>query len=206
MKTPRRRLSRDERLQIHTLYYQAGWQCPDIARQLGVNIRTVERCVKGLVSPYRPRGRKGVIDTPTKARLIVHATANAEQRRKPWTQIAAELGVKADPRTIYKVFESERYYRRVATEKPFLTDVHKQNRLYWSDLAVTWPSFVWGRIIWSDEATFRLGHEKLYVTRKAEEKYLPDCCVPKFKDFVSLFGHTGQLVLSVVRLACLALY
>ncbi|PVH90681.1 hypothetical protein DM02DRAFT_416155, partial [Periconia macrospinosa] len=172
-KTPRRRLTRDERLRIHTLYYKAGWKCAQIAYCFGIPERTVERCVKGSVTPDRPRGRKGVLDTPTKSRLIAHATANSEQRRKPWTQIAAELGIHADRRTIHKVFEGERYYRRVATEKPWLSDIHKQNRCFWSNLAVTWPSFIWARIIWSDEATFRLGHEKLYVTRKAEEKYLP---------------------------------
>jgi transposase len=120
-------------------------------------------------------------------RLLFHATANHEQRLKPYTEIAAELGIKACAKTIHKVFEQEHYYRRVATEKPWLTAFHMQNWLFWSNLAVSWPQEIWNRIIWSDEATFRLGHEKLYVTRRPEERYLPACCVPKFKDFVSLF-------------------
>jgi hypothetical protein len=28
-----------------------------------------------------------------------------------------------------------------------------------------------------------MGHGQVYVTRKVEEKYLPECCVPKFKQF-----------------------
>ncbi|PVH90509.1 hypothetical protein DM02DRAFT_547659 [Periconia macrospinosa] len=141
-KTPHRRLTRDERVRIHTLYYQAGWQCPDIARFLGINYRTVARCIKGSVTPHRPRGSKGLLDTPTKSRLIAYATASGEQRIKPYAQLAAELGIHADPRTIRRVFKSERYYRRVATEKPWLGEIHKQKRLFWSNLAVTWPSLI----------------------------------------------------------------
>lgn len=186
-KTPRRRLTRDERVRIHTLHYQAGWHYQQISQELGIPRETVRRCIQGSITPDRPRGRKPLIDTPTRRRLIFHSTANREQRLKPYTEIAAELGIHADPRTITKAFHKERYYRRVATEKPWLNAEHIQKRLFWSNLAVNWDEKTWARIIWSDEATFRMGHEKLYVTRRPEEKFLPDCCVPKFKEYTTLF-------------------
>ena len=70
-KTPRRRLTRDERVRIHTLYYQAGWDSYQISRELEIPYRTVRRCITGLISPYRPPGSKPLIDTPIRRRLIV---------------------------------------------------------------------------------------------------------------------------------------
>jgi transposase len=70
-------------------------------------------------------------------------------------------------------------------------------------LAIHWAPDIWQRIIWSDEAAFRIGRGKCYVTRRAEEKYNKDCCVLKFKDFTTLFvwaciggdGSKGPLVI-----------
>ncbi|PVH90193.1 hypothetical protein DM02DRAFT_734687 [Periconia macrospinosa] len=154
---------------------------------LAIPYETVRRCIKGTISPYKPPGRKPILDSPIKCRLLAHATATREQRFKPIAQVAAELGIHADKRTINSAFNKDQYYRRVATQKPWLSEEHIQKRLFWSNLAVTWPIDIWHRVIWSDEATFRLGGGQLYVTRRPEEKYLPDCCVPKFKDYVSLF-------------------
>jgi transposase len=124
-----------------------------------------------------------MLNTPIRRRLIEHATASYRQRRKSFQQIAHELGIEASKRTLTEAFDREGYHRRLASEKPLLTAKHMQDRDFWSQLAVNWSQQIWSWIVWSDEASFRCGQGKVYVTRKAEEKYLPDCCVPKFKDF-----------------------
>jgi hypothetical protein len=48
------------------------------------------------------------------------------------------------------------------------------------------PQSVWNRVIWSDEASFRIRRGKVYVTRGPKEKYPPSCCIPKFKDYSSV--------------------
>ncbi|XTI89201.1 hypothetical protein V2W45_1469433 [Cenococcum geophilum] len=65
-------------------------------------------------------------------------------------------------------FEREMYYRRVAIEKPFLTKAHKSARLTWAG-------------------------GQVFVTRHPEEKYLPECCVAKFKNYSisQLYGILG---------------
>jgi transposase len=83
-----------------------------------------------------------------------------------------------------KAFEKEQYHRRKATEKPFLTQQHKENRLKWAWEHLYWTEEQWSQVAWGDEMSISLGDkDDVYVTRKAEERYLPDCCVPKFKRY-----------------------
>lgn len=193
-KTPQRRLTYQERSRIHALRHNAGWTYKRISQELQIPTGTVRHCALGPITPPKPNGgRKAILTTPIRQRLIAHATASQEQRAKSWVQVADELGIRADPRTITKAFYKEGYYRRVATEKPLLQPHHIHDRVFWTQLAINWTREVWNRIIWSDEATFRVGRGKLYVTRRAEEKYLPACCIPKFKDYadVHVWGCIG---------------
>ena len=182
-KTPSRRLTYQERCQIRTLRHNAGWNYQRISRELEIPYETVRQCCLRQTTPQKPRGRRPILNTPTRQRLVTHATCSREQRLKPFGQIAAKLGIKVDTRTLTKAFNKEGYYRRVATEKPLLTPKHIQDRLWWAATCLSWPQEIWNRVIWSDEASFRVGRGKLYVTRRPEEKYLHACCVPKFKDF-----------------------
>jgi transposase len=180
---PYRRLTHSERARIHTLRYTTGWPCTRISRELQIPYETVRRCTHEPITPTKPRGRPPLLNTPLRQRLISHATSSHEQRLKPWAEIAHELGINVDQRTLTKAFHQEGYYRRVATEKPLLTPKHINDRLWWAATCQSWPGSVWSRVIWSDEASFRVGRGKVYVTRRPEEKYLPSCCVPKFKDY-----------------------
>jgi transposase len=182
-KTPQRRLTYQERASIHALRYHAGWKYSQISRELEIPYETVRQCALSQITPQKPRGRPPLLNTPLRQRLVSHATASHEQRLKPLREIAHELGINVDRRTLAKAFDKEGYHRRVATEKPLLTPKHINERLFWTQLAVNWTQDVWNRVIWSDEASFRCGRGKVYVTRRPEEKYLRDCCVPKFKDF-----------------------
>lgn len=182
-KTPQRRLTYQERARIHALRYDAGWQYKQISQKLGIPYNTVRHCAKGPLTPQKQLGRRPLLNTPIRQRLVAHATSSHEQRLKPLREVAHELGIHVDNRTLTKAFEKEGYHRRTATEKPLLKPEHMQAREFWAQIAQHWTQDIWSRIIWSDEASFRVGRGKVYVTRRAEEKYLRDCCVPKFKDY-----------------------
>jgi len=47
-------------------------------------------------------------------------------------EVAELEGVQACRCTLVTAFEKEQYHRRVATEKPLLTEAHKQHRLAWA--------------------------------------------------------------------------
>ncbi|KAF2176141.1 hypothetical protein K469DRAFT_646195 [Zopfia rhizophila CBS 207.26] len=48
---------------------------------------------------------------------------------------------------------------------------------------------MWAAVIWTDEASIRTGGGQIFVTRYAEEKYDIDCCVPKFRGYLSWMIH-----------------
>src|SRR3954451_19799760 len=109
-KTPQRRLTYQERSRIHVLRHNAGWTYKRISQELQIPAGTVRHCALGPVTPPKPKGGyKGLLTTPIRQRLIDHATCCQQQRAKPWTEIADELGIRADPRTFAKAFYKEDY-------------------------------------------------------------------------------------------------
>ena len=183
-KTPQRRLTYQERNQIRALRLHGGWSYAAISRKLEIPYETVRRTAHSETTPTKPAGRRPILDSPIRTQLINHATSSREQRLKPLREIAHELGINADERTLRKAFKTEGYFRRVATERPLLKPEHMNKRLFWATICKSWEQEIWRRVVWSDEASFRIGKgNKVYVTRRAEEKYHRDCCVPKFRDF-----------------------
>ena len=184
MKTPRRRLTYKERIQIHTLS-DLGWTQRAISQKLGIRQQTISLCLRAPCTPTKPTGRNPILDTPLRRLLVQHTTQNAEQRRKTREEIAHELGITVCRRTLIKAFEKELYHRRKATEKPFLTEEHKAERLRWAWAHLWYTDEQWDRAGWSDEMSARTGAGEVYVTRRADEALHPDCLIAKFKDYSS---------------------
>ncbi|KAF2825599.1 hypothetical protein CC86DRAFT_417992 [Ophiobolus disseminans] len=130
-KAPQRRLTAQERGRIHALRHQAGWPYARISRALEIPYETVCYCALSLVTPQKPpSGRSPLLNTPLRQRLVSYATASHKQRLKPFEEIAYELNIHVNNRTLTKAFNKEGYYQRVATEKPFLTEKHINDRLF----------------------------------------------------------------------------
>jgi hypothetical protein len=183
-KTPNRRLTYKERIKIQTLA-EIGWPQKAISQKLGIPRSTVSLCLQTPQTPTKPQGRPPILDTPMRQLLVRHATENAEQRRKTREEIAHELGINVCRRTLIKAFEKELYHRRKATQKPFLTEKHKRDRLQWAWMHLWYDEEQWARVGWADEMSAQTGQGEVWVTRRAEERYLPECCVPRFKNFSS---------------------
>jgi transposase len=115
-KTPQRHLTYAERARIHALRYDALWPCTKIASHLQIPYETVRRCTHQPITPYKTNGRPPLLNTPLRQRLVSHATATHEQRLKPLREIAHELGINVDQRTLTKAFNKEGYHRRVDRE------------------------------------------------------------------------------------------
>ena len=183
-KTPNRRLTYKERIRINTLH-EIGWKQKDIAQKLGIPASTVSLCLRTPETPTKPKGRSPILSTPFRILLVRHATENAEQRRKTREEIAQELGITVCRRSLIKAFEKELYHRRKATEKPFLTDQHKADRVKWAWEHLDWTDDQWAGIGWSDDMSAQAGPGEVWVTRRAEERFLPACCVARFKGYSS---------------------
>jgi transposase len=108
----------------------------------------------------------------------------------PLGDIVQLEGIQICKQSLHKAFEREGFFRRKATQKPFLTDEHKAARLAWAIQHRSWDFMMRKRVIWTDEASFIAGDfGSIYITRTPEEKYLLACCIPKFRGFSSWMIH-----------------
>jgi transposase len=70
-KTPRKESSRDERLRVYTLYFDAGFTQAEIALQLNLIPRQVQYALAHRITPQKQMtGRKVLLNTPQRKRLI----------------------------------------------------------------------------------------------------------------------------------------
>jgi transposase len=167
-----------------TLFHRAGWSKHKICRELKIARSTVRWVIGHPETPPKPKGRPPICTTPIRKRLVARATINAEHRRKDFEEIAVLEGLDLDYRTIRAAFEKERYFRRVAAEKPLINEVTRIKRLAWAYKHRWWTPDQWARVVWTDEASFRCGYfGQVYVTRRADEKYKTECLVTKFRKY-----------------------
>jgi plasmid rolling circle replication initiator protein Rep len=61
----------------------------------------------------------------------------------PYEEIVFLEGISACRRSLVRAFEKEQYHRRVAKEKPLLTEKHKKNRLTWAKEYEDWTEEDW---------------------------------------------------------------
>jgi transposase len=190
-RTRGQKLTERERTEILTLFNRAHWSRHHIARELRISLSTVRLVINsGVFTPLKQLGRRPILTTQKRRRLVRRATINALHRRKTFQQIAQLEGIQVCNRALYKAFEKEGFFRRKATSKPLLTDKHKADRLAWALVHVNWDFLMWKRVVWTDECSFTTGDfGSIYVTRQAEERLNSACCIPKFRGYSSWMIH-----------------
>lgn len=78
------------------------------------------------------------IDTPTRRRLGLSATATAEIRQEAFLERAQEIGIPAAASVLGTAFAKEGYYRRVARKKPYLDNLKMQKWLQFALHHANW--------------------------------------------------------------------
>ena len=129
-KTPQKSTSRDQRLRIHTLYFDAGWTQDAIALQLNLTLGQVKYALAHRLTPQKKYTRRKVLlNTPQRKKLIDWVTASKENRRVEWIEIPALLGWDCGIKAIRTAFRKEGYARRSARQKPPLSEDNRKARL-----------------------------------------------------------------------------
>ena len=172
------------RSKIRSLRMFALWPFRRIAETVQLPVSTVYSICAQPSTPQQQRiGRPSALSSEDKDRLVAHATASQQNRRKSLILIAQELNITVNERTLRRFFANQGYHRRIAREKPFLTINNKIARLHFATLFQDWVVQDWYKVIWTDECAFNIGgfSGNTWVTRMAGEEYLEDCLLPKFR-------------------------
>lgn len=98
-----------QRCYVQELQFSTGWTYDRIAKDQNLPLSTVAKICNSPATPGRKNrcGRKIKIDTPTRRRLVYTATLNAENRRKPYSEIMQLIGLEADKKTLRDAFAKE---------------------------------------------------------------------------------------------------
>ena len=184
-KTPRKQCTRDDRLRIQTLYFDAGFTEDQITLQLCLTRDQIRYALSHRITPQKhKRGRKAFLNTPQRKRLIKWVTASSANRRVQWGDIPAILGWDCGEKAVRAAFKKEGYVRRAARLKPPLSEQHKKDRLDWAWEHLFWTEEQWYSVLWSDETWVKPGrHTRARVTRKIglEEVYHTDCIEARYQ-------------------------
>ncbi|RDW66415.1 hypothetical protein BP6252_10050 [Coleophoma cylindrospora] len=126
----RHELTRDQRLQIKTLFFDAHWSRAEIVQQTGYSYDQVCYALRNRLTPQkRKTGRKSLLNTPQRKRLIEWVTASQENAETPWIEIPARLGLDCGEKAIRTAFKKEGYVRRRSRRKLPLSDKNVNERL-----------------------------------------------------------------------------
>ncbi|KAK6587373.1 hypothetical protein PZA11_000663 [Diplocarpon coronariae] len=186
LKTLRKQTSRDDRLKCETLYYDAGFTQDQIALQLNLTVGQVQYALSNRLTPQKKRrcGRKVLLNTPQRKRLIEWVTSSRIARRTRWADIPTILNFDCGEHAIRTAFKKEGYVRRIARRKPPLTYTNKIQRLQWAIEHEDWTEEQWFTVCWSDETWVQPGkHTKDWITRKIgdNELYNSDCIEDRYQ-------------------------
>ncbi|KAH7408833.1 hypothetical protein BKA64DRAFT_560110, partial [Cadophora sp. MPI-SDFR-AT-0126] len=120
-------LTRDQRLRVQTLFFDANFTCEQICLQTGHTYKQVCHALVHRLTPQRRKtGRKVLLNTPQRKRLIQWVTASQENRETPWVEIPSILGLDCGEYAIRTAFKKEGFVRRVSRNKPPLSEENRK--------------------------------------------------------------------------------
>ena len=120
----RKQTTRDDRLRIQTLYYNAGFTPDQIVLQLHhLTLRQVEYALSHPLTPKKKAcGRKPFLSTPRRKLLIDWVCASKVHRRIPWDEIPEIFGWDCGFKAIQAAFKKEGFARRNARTRPPISE------------------------------------------------------------------------------------
>ena len=156
-----------------------------IATEIGCSKSTVGRLVnryhfETFVGRTPPKGPALKTSKSDDRHLIVTAKRNFD---RPLQDITNLSGLPISRYTARRRLKEVDLQSRYAKRKPFLSAKHKQVRLEWALRYKDWTAEDWMKVIWSDEALIRIGHDSRRhrvirpIGAGLQERYL----LPSFK-------------------------
>lgn len=116
-------------------------------------------------------------------RFLDEVQRSPSARRLNLTALAHRVGSMASNSTVSRYLKRHGYRRCQAKAKHFLSPAARQKRLEWAQAHAHWDASDCARVIWTDEcAVHHGGHQRIFVTRRREERFNLECLAPKFEN------------------------
>jgi hypothetical protein len=133
-------LSRDDRLRVQTLYFDANFTRAQICLQTGYTYDQVTWALAHRLTPQKKAksGRHILLNTPQRKRLIDWVTASQTNRQTPWNDIPRILGWDCGEKAIRTAFKREGFRRCLSRKKPRLSPENVADRLAWAEQHKDW--------------------------------------------------------------------
>jgi transposase len=132
-----------------------------------------------------PRSGRPLLLSPRDLRRIdLYISKNASTRRQTLKGVIEALDLEVSSKTLQRALEHLGYKRRIARVKPILTKKDMKQRLAFARKYKDWTAEEWGRVIWTDESSIKVGETRsgnCWVWRKKGEALHPDCVEKKKK-------------------------
>lgn len=175
-----KQLTQADHTRIRTLFFDANLSVSEIQSRTGLTKAQIRHAVRNKELKKRP-GRPRLLTPEQEEELVEFVTASKENRRMSFLQLSTVLfnaifGIWAIKHALYRLG----FRRRIARQKPPLSEKNRRLRLEWAREHVNWTPEQWNRILWTDETWVRGGHHRWqYVTRQKGEEWDPTCIVEK---------------------------
>ncbi len=135
-KTPTQQTTRDQKLQLQTLYFIGGWSVPDLLLQFPrLTQRQVDYAIETRPTPQKHLcGRHGKLTPRHRKELVTWVTTNKDTRDTKWRDLPKALGWEGwcGEKAIRRALHVEGYVRGVKRKKPPLSETNRLIRLAWA--------------------------------------------------------------------------
>jgi transposase len=129
--------TRDERLQIQTLY-NCGLNYPQIREQLNLTLHQIAYAVNHLLTPKKRSGRPSMLSQEEIDHIIHWVCASPRNRRTAWAKTPIILELNISFYAIRPALRNTGFARRVARRKPHISKTNRRRRLQWAIEHADW--------------------------------------------------------------------
>lgn len=183
-----RRLSIAERGEVIG-YIKSGWSDNKIAKQMSCSQPGIGKIRKkyeeNLSVEDQTRSGRPRITSESEDRALKFRSLKNRWQTAPALRLTVTTKQKKRPSitTVQRRLREAGLYGRVAAKKPLLSYKQRINRLNWAKKYKDWTIEQWRNVIFSDESPFTLlpRSGRIYVRRRANERFLPPCLIPTLK-------------------------
>lgn len=181
----------------------SGKSVREVSKNFAVSVGTVSRlcAVAASEGSIERRAKSGRPKITTKRQEQAIIRNNKKHPNMTATDAAhyarSVFGVEISNRTARRILNRHGLLARVPARKPFMKDSHRKERLRFARAYKHWTSADWAKVIWSDEAPFRLHNPKRgrFIRRPIKQKFNILYTRPTVKFGGGLINVWGKLVL-----------